>query len=182
MHNAFLTGQRVYFRPVERTDAPLLAGWINNPQVWRTIRQYLPKSLAQEEAFLERTWESEHDILLLIVNRVDDQPLGAAGLNKIDFRHRHAEFGLMLGDPDQWNKGYGTEATRLIVQYGFDTVNLHRIYLHVHEDNIGGIRAYEKVGFRREGVLRQDVFREGRYLDTVVMGLLRDEWGKVDLA
>ena len=112
----------------------------------------------------------------MIVAREGDVPLGMTGLHKIDPRHRHAEFGIMLGDPDRWGQGHGSEATRLMVRYGFETLNLHRIWLHVYEDNARGIRAYEKAGFRKEGVLRQDCFREGRYWDTIVMGLLREEW------
>jgi [ribosomal protein S5]-alanine N-acetyltransferase len=74
------------------------------------------------------------------------------------------------------SKGYGSEATRLLVRHGFETLNLHRIWLHVYEYNERGIRAYERVGFQREGVLRQDRFYEGRYWNTLVMGILREEW------
>src|SRR5206468_7752591 len=75
-----------------------------------------------------------------------------------------------------WGKGYGTEATRLMVQYAFDTLNLNRVWLHVLEYNERGIRCYEKVGFKKEGLLRQEHFRDGRYWDTHLVAILRDEW------
>jgi RimJ/RimL family protein N-acetyltransferase len=82
----------------------------------------------------------------------------------------------MLGEPEEWGKGYGSEATRLVLRYAFETLNLNRVWLHVYEYNERGLRAYEKAGFRREGRLRQEMFRDGRYWDTIVMGILRDEW------
>ncbi len=89
---------------------------------------------------------------------------------------RRASFGILIGDKAAWGKGYGSEATRLMLRHAFETLNLNRVWLHVYEYNQRGIRAYEKVGFRREGVLRQDTFRDGRYWDTIAMAVLREEW------
>ena len=89
---------------------------------------------------------------------------------------RHSGFGIVIGDKESWDKGYGTEATTLLVRYAFETLNLNRVWLHVFEENARAVRAYEKAGFRREGLLRQDHYRDGRYHNTIVMGLLRDEW------
>ena len=94
----------------------------------------------------------------------------------MDVRCRHAAFGITIGCKDAWGKGHGTEATRLVVGHAFQVLNLNRVWLYVYEFNPRGIRVYEKVGFRTEGRLRQDAFRDGRYWDTIVMGLLRDEW------
>ena len=79
-------------------------------------------------------------------------------------------------DKGSWGQGYGTEATRLVVQHAFATLNLNRVWLEVYEYNPRGLRAYEKVGFRKEGVKRQDNYRAGRYWDTIVMAILREEW------
>jgi [ribosomal protein S5]-alanine N-acetyltransferase len=93
--------------------------------------------------------------------------------NDIDDKNRHAMFGIFVGAAEARGKGYGTAATAMVVRYAFNTLNLNRVWLHVYEDNKPGIRVYEKVGFRKEGVLRQDNFRRGRYRDTIVMGILR---------
>jgi RimJ/RimL family protein N-acetyltransferase len=84
-------------------------------------------------------------------------------------------FGIGIGVTSMWGKGYGTEATRLLVRHAFQTLNLNRVGLEVYEFNQGAIRCYEKAGFRIEGRLRQSYFADGRYWDTVVMGILREE-------
>jgi RimJ/RimL family protein N-acetyltransferase len=176
MKNALLIGPTVYLRPLQRADAPLLVPWMNNPEVTRTLARIRPLNLQLEEEYIDHVSRSERDLGLLLVVRAADRPVGAAGLHQIDARNRHAGFGIALGEPQECGKGYGSEATRLMLGYAFETLNLNRVWLQVYEYNARGLRAYEKVGFRKEGVLRQDNYREGRYWDTVVMGMLRQEW------
>jgi diamine N-acetyltransferase len=114
-----------------------------------------------------------------LCERGTDRLLGVTGLHRLDTTNRHAMFGIFIGGAESRGKGYGTEATAMVVAYAFNTLNLNRVWLHVYDNNKAGIRAYEKVGFRKEGVLRQDSFRRGRYRDTVVMGILRTEAARV---
>jgi RimJ/RimL family protein N-acetyltransferase len=174
--NPFLIGTKVYLRPLEREDAPLLVRWINDPEVTETLNFYRPMNLRAEEEFIDRALQSEHDLALGIALAEGDRLIGTTGLHQIDFRNRHAGFGISLGDKGEWGKGYGTETTRLLVRHCFETLNLHRVWLHVFQYNERGIRTYEKVGFKREGVLRQDRYKGGRYWDTWVMAILREEW------
>jgi RimJ/RimL family protein N-acetyltransferase len=175
VQNPFLIGPTVYLRPLERGDAPTLVAWFNDPEVTHYLLQYRPMTLAAEEEFLRRIGESTTDLALGVVVGQTGQLVGVTGLHQVDARNRHASFGITLGEKGAWGKGYGTEATRLMVRHAFQTLNLNRVWLHVYEYNARGLRAYEKVGFRVEGRLRQDTFREGRYWDTLVMGILRDE-------
>jgi RimJ/RimL family protein N-acetyltransferase len=176
MTNAFLVGSKVYLRPIEKSDAATIAKWFNDRAVTRTTRQYRPMPVAKEEAFLEQLAKNDGDIIFLMVAKDDDAPVGCCGLNKIDPINRSAELGIIIGEKDRWGQGFGAEATSLLVGYGFETLNLNRVYLHVHEDNERGRRTYRRVGFREEGRLRQDTYREGKYLDSIVMGILRSEW------
>jgi RimJ/RimL family protein N-acetyltransferase len=177
MKNPFLIGTKVYLRPLEREDAPLFVPWVNDTEVTRTLEAiYRPINLQTEVDFIEKIYKSEHDVVLGIAVRATDALIGVVGLHQINFKNRGAVFGIFIGEKDEWGKGYGTEATALTAGYAFATLNLNRVVLRVYEDNERGIRAYEKVGFRREGVLRQDTYREGRYWDTFVMGILREEW------
>jgi diamine N-acetyltransferase len=178
MTNAFLVGANIYLRPVERADAPTFVGWLNDAEVTRYLLAYRPMTLRAEEDFIDRAGEGD-DVILGIVLREGDRLIGGTGLHQIDQRCRRACFGIFLGDKESWGKGYGTEATRLLLGYAFGTLNLNRVWLHAFEYNERGLRCYEKIGFRREGVLRQDTFRDGRYWDTVAMAILRDEWQKV---
>jgi RimJ/RimL family protein N-acetyltransferase len=176
MQTPFLVGNKIYLRPLEKEDAKIFLPWFNDPQVTRYVVAYRPINLRAEEEFIDKALQDEHGLGLGIVIKGTDQLIGGTGLHHIDFRNRHASFGLTIGAKEEWGKGYGTEATRLMVQYAFETLNLNRVWLHVLEFNERGIRAYEKVGFQREGILRQAAFREGRYWNTIVMGILREEW------
>jgi ribosomal-protein-alanine N-acetyltransferase len=174
--NAYRTGGSVYLRPLEEEDAPTLQGWINDPAVTRFLELWRPATREAELDFIRRAGSSDTQIALGIALTADDRVIGAAGLKDIDWKHRRATFGIVIGDPAEWDKGYGTEATRLVTDLAFETLNLNRVQLHVYEYNERGLRTYEKVGYRREGVLRQHHYYGGRYWDVIVMGLLRPEW------
>jgi len=176
MQCPYLIGERIYLRPLERADAPVVQPWINDPDIRHTIRRYRPINLQTEEEFIAQANADEHSLVLGIALTDGDRLIGGTGLHDIDYRNRDASFGIIMGVPSEQGKGHGTEATRLIVRHAFETLNLNRVWLQVYEDNLRGIRAYEKAGFRKEGVLRQDVFRAGRYWDTIVMAILREEW------
>jgi len=176
MNNPFLIGTKIYLRPLERTDAPLITPWFNDPEVTRMLAISRPVNLQYEEDFIANVYQSEHDLVLGIAVKQSDQLIGVAGLHQIDLKNRHANFGINIGDKSAWGNGYGTEVTTLLVRHGFETMNLNRVWLHVYESNERGLRAYEKVGFTREGVLRQERYHEGRYWNTITMAILREEW------
>jgi ribosomal-protein-alanine N-acetyltransferase len=177
--NPFLIGSKVYLRPLEKADAPLIVPWFNDQEVIRTLHRYRPLTLKEEEEFLEQVMRDEGNVALGIVLRETDRLIGVTGLHHTDFRNRHCSFGILIGEKTEWGKGYGTEATGLVVRYAFETLNLNRVWLQAYEYNQGGLRAYEKVGFQREGVQRQDCFREGRYWDTILMAILREDWDRM---
>jgi RimJ/RimL family protein N-acetyltransferase len=177
-----LIGSKVYLRPLDLADAPTLTTWMNDPEVTRYLIIHRPLMLLAEEAFLRKMSESERDIVLGIVTREPEQFIGVTGLHQLDVRNRHVQFGIVVGEKSAWGQGYGTEATRLMVRYAFDTLNLNRACLHVYEYNERAVRAYQKAGFRTEGRLRQDRFLDGRYWDTFVMAVLREEWQTADHA
>lgn len=103
---------------------------------------------------------------------VGGHPVGSTFLRDIDTTHRKAEFGIFIGDMEFHGKGVGTRATRLILDYAFSYLNLHRVYLRVLKNNTGAIKSYEKAGFLHEGVLRQDVYLGDGYHDVIWMGVL----------
>src|SRR5262249_14381254 len=150
MQTAYLIGTTTYLRPIDKSDAPALVSWFNDAEVTRFLRWYRPMSLEQEEAFLDKLQTNEMDRGLGIANSSDDRLIGTCGLHHVDARNRHAEFGISIGDKSQWGKGHGGEATRLIVDHAFATLNLNRVWLYVVDFNERAIKAYEKAGFRVE--------------------------------
>jgi diamine N-acetyltransferase len=172
----FLVGDKVYLRAAERGDAAQIAAWFGRAEVRRGTRQYRPRTVPAQEQFLEQGTSSPEHIIFAVALREDDRLVGLCGLHKIDPRSHNAELGMMIGDPADWGRGLGREAARLIVAYGFDTANLHRIWLEVYEDNDAARKIYERLGFLLEGTLREHGFREGRYWSLHYMGLLAHEY------
>lgn len=175
MKNPYVIGEKIFLRPLEESDAPLLVRWFNDPEVIRTLRSWRPVTLTTEIEHLQKMARSQDD-LVLGISLHDDRLIGVTGLHGFDPKNRAAMFGIVIGETNEWGKGFGTEATALIAGHGFETMNLHRIWLEVYADNLRGIRAYEKAGFIREGLARQTVWRDGRWHDCVLMGLLQEEW------
>lgn len=176
MKNAYLIGEKIYLAPIDTDDIPLYLEWLNDQHVTRFLNIRYPLNREIEEEHLQRLIRDEKSMILGIRLKEQDKLIGNVGLHKIDEINRKAIFGIAIGDKTQWAKGYGTEATNLIVAHGFRTLNLNRIELEVFEFNERGIRCYESAGFVREGSLRQAVYRDGRYYNAIIMGLLRHEW------
>ncbi len=101
--------------------------------------------------------------------------VGFCGFCNISSQNHSAEFYILIGDSEHWGKGIGNEAGRRVLEHGFMNLNLHRVWLTVSEVNLGAIKLYEKLGFTFEGVMRDAAFRDGRYHDKVLMGILSSE-------
>ncbi len=172
-------GERIRLRKNEKEDLPAFVRWINDPEVRVGIGMYLPISHAEEDHWFEDMLKrppAERPFCIEIRDGGGWRLIGNTSLFDFDWRCRSAEFGILIGEKDVWNQGYGTQTTRLMLQHGFDTLNLHRITLRVYDNNPRARRAYEKAGYVHEGILRQDEFRDGKYVDVHVMSVLSDEW------
>ena len=122
---------------------------------------------------------SRQDEKLFVISSRQGEAIGTVGLTKIDCRSRNAEWGrFMIGDKKYLGKGYGLEAMYLIAQYAFTHLNLHRLYLKVFAWNKNARAMFESFGFREEGTLREQVFRDGKYHDIVIYGMLGNEFKK----
>jgi RimJ/RimL family protein N-acetyltransferase len=179
-----IIGERVRFRGVERGDLPTFVKWLNDPEVRQGILIHHPFSQAEEENWYDGMIKHPVDehVMGIEAREPDTETgeehwklIGSLGFTEIDWRNRSSEFGILIGDKTFWNRGYGTEAVRLLVKHGFNTLNLHRIFLKVFENNPSAIRAYEKAGFTHEGRLRQAEFKDGKYIDVLLMSILKDE-------
>jgi RimJ/RimL family protein N-acetyltransferase len=116
---------------------------------------------------------------ILIIDELSlGKHIGNCGLHNIDWKNRVTEVGIMIGEKEYQGKGYGTEAMELLLKYGFETVNLNRIQLHVYDFNIRAIKSYTKIGFIEEGRMRQAQFKNGKYCDMILMSMLHEEWLK----
>jgi RimJ/RimL family protein N-acetyltransferase len=174
-----ITGKRVRLRAITREDLPVFVGWLNDPDVSRNISIYYVQSLEQEEKWFQDslTHPVEEQALAIEIQDQDNWKLaGDVGFLNFDQHERSAELGIFIGDKTAWDKGFGTETMQLMVDYGFATLNLNRIYLRVYETNPRGMRCYEKVGFQLEGRMRQAHYLDGKYIDVLLMSILKSEW------
>lgn len=172
-------GDGVRLRAVERDDLPHFQAWFNDANVNVHLGVFLPQSKAHEEAWFQKAVEGpreEFPLAIEIPSGDSWRMVGNCGLFKIDWRNRSAGLGISIGDRDCWSQGIGAKAIRLLLDHGFGSLNLHRIWLQVFAENERAVRCYEKVGFVHEGRFRQSEHRLGRYRDTLVMSVLRPEW------
>ena len=177
MKDPFMTGTQCYLRGLERADMASLVEWINNEEVTRLL--FTGVRPANADLLVEQ-WERDqrdpNQVAFAVCEQKTDAFIGTTGLYSINWIMRTSEFRVFIGNKSFWNRGIGTECTKLMVVYGFDKLNLHKMWLGVNGENRGGIRAYGKAGFVHEGVLRQEQYRNFRYYDVVRMSLLRSEY------
>jgi RimJ/RimL family protein N-acetyltransferase len=174
-----ITGRRIRLRGLERSDLPKLQEWLNDEQVSDGISIYVPLSMAEEERWFDRMMQldlPERPMAIDLQEGSGWRLIGDIGFFHIEWDNRCAEFGIAIADKSVWNKGYGTEAVELLLRHGFESLNLHRIYLRVFSTNPRAKRSYEKAGFVLEGTQREAVYRHGKYADVHMMSVLRPEW------
>jgi UDP-4-amino-4,6-dideoxy-N-acetyl-beta-L-altrosamine N-acetyltransferase len=154
-------------------DKQLLFRWINDPDVVRFNSAYRPISWAEHCAWWDSLNSTDIKRSFAIRALDDDRIIGTAQLMDIHPVHRRAEVSIRIGEQSDRQRGAGSEALRLLRRYAFDHLNLNRVFMHVWADNLRAIRAYEKAGFHREGVMAEHVFIAGEWKDAVIMAVLR---------
>lgn len=167
-----LHGERIILRPITDADTDLIVRWRNNPEVRKNFI-FRDKFTPQ----MHRKWMqgkvAKGDVVQFIIHeRENDRPIGSVYYRDIDQTNSSAEYGIFIGENDARGKRYGTEAARLFVKFGFDTLLLHRISLRVLADNTQAYRSYEKVGFQYEGTAKDMVLLDGVYRDVIFMAIL----------
>lgn len=171
--------ERLRLRALERDDLPKFVVWLNDPEVRENLFIGHPMSMAEEEGWFEHMLKQpqlEHPLCIEVKAETGWHLIGNLSLMDISNLHRSAELGIVIGDKEYWNQGYGTEAITTLVNHAFKELNLHRVYLRVYDTNPGGIRCYEKVGFRHEGTQRDAIFKGGQYINMHMMSVLSTEW------
>ena len=169
-----ISGNRIYLSPINADDVEIYTKWLNDPAVSINLGSYSKLiSLHNERSFLEKLALEGHNYAIVTDGGV---LLGNIGLFDIDGISRTATVGLFIGEASERGKGYGAEALRLIVAYGFKTLNLQNIMLNVNAANEQALACYKKVGFREFGRRRAAKFIDGCYVDDIYMEILSKEF------
>jgi RimJ/RimL family protein N-acetyltransferase len=170
-----MKGERLCLAPVRNKDLPQLWKWINDRDQVLFNAAYRPVAESQHRTWFEAV-AKRSDMVLFGIALKTGKLIGTCQLHSISPVHRSAELQIRIGEVHQRGRGYGTEAVQLLLRFGFEDLNLNRIYLHVFSDNVAALRTYEKCGFSQEGMLRQAAHIDGKYVDVTVMGVLRHDF------
>lgn len=174
-----LTGEKVYLRSVEEADLATLVAWRNTPEIWAQFYNKFPLSLSGQKAWFDNLNASERRKLFLVCLQGQDSPVGTIGLDNIDFANQCVEIGsVLVAEKAALGKGVAQEAMRLMCDFCFNHLNMNRIYLSVFANNSRAVKLYEKCGFSREGVMREAHFSNGSFVDSLMMSLLRRDFGQ----
>jgi RimJ/RimL family protein N-acetyltransferase len=170
-----IVGERIYLSPISLEDAERYTAWLNDLSTTRFL------TLASAQVSLQGEREALGNLSKLqsyaIIEKESDELLGNCGLFEIDAVHRSAEVGIFLGESARRGEGYGSEALRLLCDYGFNILNLRSIRLKTYDYNLRAAASYRKVGFKDAGRLRMAHFYAGAYHDIILMDLLAEEFG-----
>ncbi len=171
-----IVGERLYLSPFDTDDEEIYTKWVE----WMNDKivgdNYGGLSSLVSLSSVKKTIEGLSGYRFSIILLDDDVLIGHISIHDIDHLNRNAFLGVFIGDEENRNKGYGTEAIRLTLRYGFKTLNLNNIMLSVHADNLSGIACYKKVGFKEVGKRREWIYKDGKYIDKLYMDILAREF------
>lgn len=171
-----LEGKRLYLSPISEEDADLFATWLNDLDITRNLTiSHVQLSYLKEKQILGEMIKRGDQVFSIVLND-NDRLIGNCSLNSIDHLDRKAELGIFIGDKNAWSKGYGQEAMQLLLDYGFNILNLHNIYLRVFSHNKKAIHSYERIGFKHAGRLRETNIIGGKMHDELFMDILESEF------
>ena len=172
----FLEGERIYLRRVRPEDVnETYCKWMNDPEVNKYLEsRFSSHSLETLKEYVRSKLGDEKNAFFAIILKKGDRHIGNIKIGPIDTVHRLADIGILIGEKDCWGEGYGSEAIRLIVEYAFDKLNLHKVTAGCYAPNEGSIKAFKKAGFSQEGVRKSHCYCDGKYVDDILLGLVRE--------
>ena len=171
-------GKLIRLRAYRKEDIKDALEYVNDPEIKRSMMPGIPflYTLEDEEKWYQTNTALKDTYNFAIETLEDKKYLGGCGVNEVDWKNSKVVVGIFIGDKEYWNKGYGTDAMNVLIKFVFEQMNINKIKLVVYSFNERAIKCYEKCGFQKEGVHRQEAYKDGRYYDEIVMGLLKEEW------
>lgn len=170
-----IAGEHVILRAFENDDAERCYRWMNDPNIVRTLKTRYPIAFQNEAAWIDSAMHPDPSQRHFAIERKDDRThIGNASIHDIDWVSRTAWFGLFIGEPAAWNRGFGSDAIQTLVRFAFEEMNLVKLRINVFDYNEKAKHVLLSRGFVEEGKLRRDFFREGTYHDIVILSAFRD--------
>lgn len=174
-----ISGEKVGLRAVEERDLPFLKSWRNIERFRKNFREYRELNDADQKAWFEMLQQKRSDNFMFVIIRLEtNEPIGAIGLLYVNWIARYADFSFYIGD----NKEYisksieSTESISLMIKYGFEVLNLNKIWMELYETDILKLSFFKDYGFSIDGKLRQNAIVDGVYRDSFILSILRSEF------
>lgn len=175
----FIKGEIVDLVPLNSKNINLYVKWENKPNVRIYSRNIIPQTVEDMKRFFEPSKEKiKREINFEVWHKKDKKPIGFGSVNAIDWYDQKGWLGLIIGELEYWGQKIGEEVTRLLVEYAFNELNFHKIYAGINSANIGSWRCAENSGFNREATFNKDTYVNGKYYDSFVYSLLKEDWLK----
>jgi len=176
----FIEGETIDFLPLKIENVNLYARWENNPKVRLYSRNILPRTVEEMKKYLEPSDKRpKNEVSFEIWHKKDKKIIGFGEVSDINWYNQQAYLGLLIGEPDYWGQKIGEEATRLLVEYAFNELNIFKLKASILVVNEGSWRCAEKNGFTRVATCKKDMYVNGEYLDNYVYSLLKEDWLKL---
>lgn len=174
-----LYGDKIFLRRLQSIDLERTLEWINDPEIMVIMGVRGPRTKEMQQQWFDKVCSVPSEIVFAICVLKSGEHIGNVSLDLIDPINRNARFAIFIGDKNMRRKGYGFEASKLAVEYGFFYLNMHKIYVKASQDYVAAIKIYKELGFNKEGLFREHEYREGKYIDKVCLGLLRKDYMKL---
>ncbi|MBS4537037.1 GNAT family N-acetyltransferase [Clostridium sp. D2Q-11] len=173
-------GNKIKLREYTKDDVKKAQRYMNDPEVRGLLTPGIPYlyTLEDEEKWYASQSATNDTYSFAIETLEEGKYIGGCGINKVDWKNSTVTIGIFIGDKDYWGKGYGTDAMEVLIKFIFKEMNINKIKLNVFSFNERAQKSYEKCGFKVEGILRQEIFRDGEYHDDIIMSLLREEFSE----
>lgn len=166
----------VLVRKFERNDIPNKVKWINDPKNNKYLHYDIPLEIEKTEKWFDNNINNSNRYDAII--EVDGIPCGTIGLINVDRKNHKAEYYIAMGETSLKRKGVSAQASELILKYAFFNLEINRVYLYTETENIPAQRLFEKLGFVKEGCIRQDLFSNGRFVDRFIYGICKSDYIK----
>lgn len=171
-----MKGKIINLRILEKEDIIQSQKWISNPII-ADIMGYLPVfSLMHQFDYFDKIYKSNSTFIFCIIDNTTGKHIGNVGIGNIDYISRHCMFNIFIGEESNRKKGVGTEATMLILNFAFNTLNINKVWLKTSYRFIQAIKMYENIGFVKEGVMRNHYYTNGNYEDKIIYSILKSEF------
>ena len=174
-----IRGNKIGLRALEREDLAMLRDWRNLPALRKNFREFRELNMVNQENWFAKVSASSNDFMFMIERLDDKKPIGACGLLYTNWIIRSADFSIYIGHEEAYidEHGYAKESAELLIDYGFGTLNLNKVWMEIYEfDTVKLDFFVNELGFQREGRLRENCFEAGKYWDSFIISLLRKDY------